>query len=246
MKGRIGPRIALISAVLTLIVGVGGMVVTLVLGAFVYDDFDAYGEIAVPGSGRVELPAGEVTINFHTAVPGGIDGGFPVPPLTLGIDAPDGVPDPVLTEVIGSTTSVNNDVHVRIWTAQIAQAGVYGVRADGQVSGYINPRLAFGKDSSPGWAPWVCGGLIAVGLAELAVAIIWWTRSGRRPQPVPGPVILDDAQWPGPVPPPLHSYQPTDEAVRLEQLKTLAALRDSGALSDAEFDAEKRRILGTL
>jgi hypothetical protein len=31
--------------------------------------------------------------------------------------------------------------------------------------------------------------------------------------------------------------------VRLEQLKTIAALRDSGALTEAEFNAEKRRIL---
>ena len=45
-----------------------------------------------------------------------------------------------------------------------------------------------------------------------------------------------------PAPP---SYPPTDQGVRLEQLKTLAALRDSGALSDAEFEAEKRRILNS-
>lgn len=191
VEGRLGPRIALISAAIMLIVGVVGLMVTLALSAFVYDDFDAYGEVPVPGSGRVTLPAGEVTINFHTAVPGGIDGGFPVPPLKLGIDAPDGVPEPVLTQVIGSITSVNNDVRVRIWTAQIAQSGVYDVRTGGTVGGYINPRLAFGKDSSPDWALWVCGGLIAAGLLELAVAIAWWIRSGRRPRPVPGPVILD-------------------------------------------------------
>ena len=47
------------------------------------------------------------------------------------------------------------------------------------------------------------------------------------------------------VPPPVHSYEPTDTDVRLEQLKTLAALRESGALTDAEFEAEKRRILGS-
>jgi hypothetical protein len=29
----------------------------------------------------------------------------------------------------------------------------------------------------------------------------------------------------------------------LEQLKMIAALRDSGALTEAEFNAEKRRIL---
>ena len=38
-------------------------------------------------------------------------------------------------------------------------------------------------------------------------------------------------------------HEPGDEGVRLERLKTLASLRDSGALTDAEFEAEKRRIL---
>jgi hypothetical protein len=39
------------------------------------------------------------------------------------------------------------------------------------------------------------------------------------------------------------SYTPSDQGVRLEQLRQLAALRDSGALTQAEFEAEKRRIL---
>ena len=36
---------------------------------------------------------------------------------------------------------------------------------------------------------------------------------------------------------------PTDEGTKIEQLKTLAALRDSGALTEAEFEAEKHSIL---
>jgi hypothetical protein len=36
---------------------------------------------------------------------------------------------------------------------------------------------------------------------------------------------------------------PSDEGVKIEQLKTLAALRDSGALTEKEFQAEKRRVL---
>lgn len=223
----------MIGAAAMLIVGVVGLIVTLALSAFVNDDFDAYGEIPVPGAGRVALPAGEVTVNFHTAVPGGIDGGFPVPPLKISIGAPDGVPDPALTEGSGSTTSINNDVHVRIWTLQVAQDGVYDVRTDGSVGGYIQPRLAFGRDTSSEWPLWVSGGLIAAGVLGLCAGIAWWIRADRAPQPLPGPVILDDAQWPGPVPPPVHDHQ----------LEHLAALRDSGALSEAEFEAEKRRIL---
>jgi hypothetical protein len=37
--------------------------------------------------------------------------------------------------------------------------------------------------------------------------------------------------------------EPDDRGIRLEQLRQLAALRDSGALSEEEFQAEKRRIL---
>jgi hypothetical protein len=44
---------------------------------------------------------------------------------------------------------------------------------------------------------------------------------------------------------PVDPYTPTDDGVRLEQLKTISALRDSGALTPEEFEAEKRRILGS-
>ncbi len=244
MKGRVGPRIAITSAILTLIVGVGGLIASLVLNVFVFDEFDAYGEVPIPGSSSVHLPAGEVTISFHTLVTGGPNGGFPVPPLQVGMTAPEGVPDPVLTESMGSTTSVNSDVRVRVWVARIAEEGRYAIETGGEVDGYINPQLAFGRDSSPGWMSWVFGAVLAAGIVELAFALMWSVRSGRQPKPLRAPVSLDEPVWPGPLPPPVAGYQPTEQGVRLEQLKTLAALRDSGALTDAEFDAEKRRILG--
>jgi len=191
MTGRVGPRVALIGAIATLVVGLVGLVATLVLSAFVFDDFDAYGECPIPGSARVGLPAGEVTISFHTAVPGGINGGFPVPPLSLALEPPAGAPEPVVTETRGSTTSVNNDVHVRIWVAQIPRAGVYDVRTGGDVGGYIAPRLAFGRDTSPGWPMWLFGGLLAAGAVQLIATIAWRIGRGRTPRPLPGPVILD-------------------------------------------------------
>lgn len=227
----------------TLVVGGGGLILSLLLGVFLFDDFDAYGEVPVPGSGSIHLPAGEVTINFHTAVTGSSGGGFPVPPLRIRIAGQDGLPDPEMNEVMGSVTSVNNDVRVRVWVARIAEEGLYDVEAGGDVAGYINPQLAFGRDSSPGWMPWVFGGLLAAGIVELAAAVFWMVRAGRAPQPPRAPVSLDEPSWPGPIPPPVDSYQPTDHGVRVEQLKTLAALRDSGALTEAEFESEKRRVL---
>lgn len=75
-------------------------------------------------------------------------------------------------------------------------------------------------------------------------------------QPVPGPPQLGDADYPPATTPATidSTSEPadlgggdgktrTDEGTKIEHLKTLAALRDSGALTEAEFEAEKRRIL---
>jgi Short C-terminal domain len=53
------------------------------------------------------------------------------------------------------------------------------------------------------------------------------------------------AQAPAPEPEP--QYAPAPEAAApdpIEQLTKLAALKDSGALTEAEFEAEKAKILG--
>jgi hypothetical protein len=69
----------------------------------------------------------------------------------------------------------------------------------------------------------------------------WWLRRTRRraaASVVQGvsPVVSLSA-------PQEAVREPSGEGVRLERLKTLAALRDSGALTEQEFEAEKRRIL---
>jgi hypothetical protein len=236
------------AAIVSLVVAVIGFIVAMVLNAFVLDEYDAYGEVPIPGSGTVQLPAGEVTISFHTLTTGS-GGGLPVPSLKLRIVPPDGAPEPVVTESPGGTTTVNNDARVRVWVAQVADAGSYQVVTDGDVNGYISPRLAFGHGSQYGWVVWLFVGLFVLGLVELVIALWWSARTAKRPRPVgpqefpvfgavDAPTYTPQSYVPAP-----PSYSPTDQGVRLEQLKTLAALRDSGALTDAEFEAEKRRIL---
>ena len=39
-----------------MVVAVAGFIVTLVLNAFFLDDYDAYGEVPVPGSASLHLP----------------------------------------------------------------------------------------------------------------------------------------------------------------------------------------------
>ncbi|BBX45281.1 SHOCT domain-containing protein [Mycobacterium cookii] len=228
-----------------MVVAVPGFIATLVLNAFVLDDYDAYGEVPVPGSASVHLPRGEVTISLHADVIGSPSGGgLPVPPLSVTIAPPNGVAEPVVTENIGSTTTVNNDAHVRVWVAQVAVDGDYNVTTDGKVGGFIDPRLAFGHGSQLGSLVWVFVGMFAAGLVGTIVASKWLGSVRRKEAPaasIPGfefPVtpVVSPAVTSTP-------HQPGGEGVRLERLKTIAALRDSGALTDAEFESEKRRIL---
>jgi hypothetical protein len=233
-----------------LVIAVPGFIVTLVLNAFFLDDYDSYGEVPVPGSASLHLPAGEVTISLHTVIIGGPNGGgLPVPPLGVTFDPPSGVAQPAVTENIGSTTTVNNDAHVRVWVAQIPSEGNYNITTDGKVNGYIDPRLAFGHGSPIGYLVWVFVGLFVVGLIGSIVASKWLGRVRRNAAPAPG-VGMPGYEFPvTPLPsvvkPTVNTvvHEPSGEGVRLERLKTIAALRDSGALTEAEFEAEKRKIL---
>ncbi|MDQ2638137.1 MAG: SHOCT domain-containing protein [Actinomycetota bacterium] len=184
MSGRFGPRLAVVVSTLALLVGIAGVIATLVLNAFVLDDYDAYGEVPIPGVGEVHLPEGDVNVSFHTLVTGQPTSGFPIPRMSLSIEPPEGVADPVVIESIGATTTVNSDTHVRVWTAHISQGATYRVTTDGDVNGYISPRLAFGHGSSHGWLPWVFGALGGAGAVLLIPSVLWSLRAAKRARPL--------------------------------------------------------------
>ena len=197
-----------------------GLVATVILGG---GKFNEYGEIGIPGSAVVELPQGKVIVSFHVQKSGGTTS---VPPLHLNIEPPPGGLDPQVTEDLGSSTEVNGDIRRQVWVMQVPQAGRYPVSIDGSVGEYENPRLAFGSDGGLDGPIWVLVALSVIS-TDLAVAG-WWFQ--RRAKATAKPEVADP-------------FVPTDEGVRLEQLKTITALRDSGALTESEFEAEKRRIL---
>ncbi|MBI3217714.1 MAG: SHOCT domain-containing protein [Mycobacterium sp.] len=240
----------LVFAVLSIVVGLAGLIVSIILNVFVLDKYDAYGEVPIPGTRSLHLPAGEATITFHTYTVGSTGGGgLPIPQLGLTIVPPSGVADPVVTENFGSTTSVNNDVRRRVWVVDIPVDGTYQITTEGNVSAFLEPRLAFGHSSSYGWVTWAFVAVLVNGVVDLVVALVMRSRARKSPQ-----VALAADQWntgapwtatpPAPISTrPVDPYTPTDDGVRIEQLKTLAALRDSGALTAAEFEAEKRRVL---
>jgi Short C-terminal domain len=256
MSRSTGPRIMTIVAVATMIASAIGFVVMLILNAFVLDEYDAYGEVPIPGSSSLHLPAGDVTVTFHTVLIGsGSGSGLPVPPLKYRIEAPVGIDEPKLTEDYGTTTTVNNDARIRIGYLHVPAEGTYDVKLDGNVSSFLSPTLAFGHGSSYGNVPWILAAVFGLGLVDLFLARFWASRvrHGERAAgyPPPPPTFGSVPTWTsgGYVPPPAPSYDqpgsftPSDDGIRVQQLNTLARLRDSGALTEDEFQAEKKRLL---
>lgn len=227
------PRILMAAGILSMVVGLLGFIAAIFLNSFVLDKYNAYGEVPIPGSGTINLPQGEVIISFHARVTGGKGSSLPVPPLTMDLVPPGDVADPQVTENRGASITINNDAHVRVWVAQIATAGTYAVTTKGDVNGYIRPRLSFGNNTATALWPVTFGVLFGVGLVVTLLAGFWRGRAGS-PKLAPTPPTERPTSSP---------HFPTDDGVRIEQLKSLAALRDSGALSQAEFEAEKRRVL---
>lgn len=217
MNGRGFARILTILLGVVAAVSLGGLITTMVLSA-TGEKYAEYGELPIPGSGSVELPAGEVVVSFHVRKTGQ---GTAVPPLHMNIEPPPGGRDPEVTEDMSGSVTWGDDVHRQVWVMQVSAAGRYDVAVDGPVAGFAEPRLAFGASRRMDGLTWV---LVAVSMisADMFIAALWFQRIRKRNA---------------------EPYVPSDEGVRLEQLKTITGLRDSGALTADEFEAEKRRIL---
>lgn len=232
LRGMSKSRASLLSLSAITVCGVVGVIATFILNMFVLDQFDAYGEVKIPGTAELTLPAGDVPISFHSWASG--KNGLPVPQLGLSIHPPEGVAGPAVHESIGATTTVNGDARIRVWVAHIPAAGRYTVETTGEVNGFVNPRLAFGHGSQYWYLTWLFAGLLGAAMVGWVLFGIWRTRA-TAPPPAPQSAFTPTS--------PVASYEPSADGIRIEQLKSLAALRDSGALTEAEFEAEKRRVL---
>lgn len=226
MNGRGISRILMILLGVFAVVSVGGLIITAIVGV-TGDKYGSYGELSIPGSGDVHLPAGEVMISFHVSGYGGR--GLTLPKLSFDITPPSGVPDPTVTEDFGPTVSVNDDAHRRVWFMQVPVEADYRVITDGQVGGFVDPRLAFGQTRAVQGPLWLFTALSMISV-DLGIAAWWFGRRSAKASSGEPPTVNDP-------------YTLNDEGVRLEQLKTISSLRDSGALTEKEFQEEKRRIL---
>jgi Short C-terminal domain len=232
-------------AVVVLIVSIFGFVGSLLLHAL-SGDYDKFGSVAVPGTGKVALPKGEVDLFFVAYTPTSGNGQVTIPDLKFSLDVPDGFTEPTVRQDNGGATSVNTKEHARVWKVQIKTAGTYTVTTDGDVDAFIDPRLSFGTGSPwPGWLPFAFGSLFVVAICGLAVA----SKLGDGDH-VGGDIGVGRGPafggWPAPpVTTGAPTYQgPEPSMARLQQLGQLQELHASGALSDSEYDAARQRLGG--
>jgi hypothetical protein len=154
---------------------------------------DTYGDLAVPGSATVRLPSGEVDVTLQSV---GSTDEPSMPPLSMRISGPDGIPQPEVVDSPRTTSLTFDDKRVRVWVVRIAQEADYRVDIDGDVYGPYNPTLTFGhimrNDSllallaigaSISWVFFICVGSavfsIGIGIA-MAVGTSLLTSAARK------------------------------------------------------------------
>jgi Short C-terminal domain len=277
--GFVGPliRCLLLLSIGVLVLSIGGFVISQVRNAVsvprfdsnVSSDYRAYGEVPIPGTQTLHLPAGKVAISFHAVTVGIPEAGLPVPDLKLDIDPPAGVADPQVTESIGGTTSFNNDAWRQVWVAQIPQEGDYQITTDGKVTAFVSAQLAFGHaDVSPPSAPGPLnpsGGLASISRIAFIAALltligcVWAGRmlGGRAhhfepaadiPVGSANSVLSEDlSEDVVPAAAPAQMTAPTPQAQSIAgRLQELETLRASGAISDAEYTAKRQQIIADI
>ena len=192
--------------------------------------YQAYGEVPIPGTQTLHLPAGQVAITFHAETASGSDGPVSIPDLKLKIVPPAGVADPKVTKSIGGTTSI--DSRQQVWVAQIPQDGNYEITTDGQAGPFISARLAFGRvvvgSSSSRIAGWVRPGAgVFAALAFCAFVLV----SNRVREHKHGrgnmPSSLSAQQPMQPFVIPGRPYTPTAGPVGMEMPKTRRERREN-------------------
>ena len=155
------------------------------LNTFVLDEYDAYGEVPIPGSTSLHLPAGRD------------DGQLPHGDHRQRRRA-DFRSRPRVS-VSPARRSSATDGHRKHRRDNVGQQRCASADLDGSDSasrvpttsrptdpstGTSHRRLAFGHDSSHGWVLWLFGGLFAFALFDLFAALIWSARVGKKARPL--------------------------------------------------------------
>jgi hypothetical protein len=245
-------RRALWAAVIGLIAWFVLMMPVGVLGSsnLVWGEPNQYGRVDVPGTAVLHLPAGTVDITAAVYLPGKGNETvtLPIPSgLSVSVAPVDGGAQPVVTEAIGTSgnTTDNTTNAIRtVWKATITRDGQYRITTGGSFTGIgIHPQLWFGHGPPlPGiYVPVVAAVLVVLG------ALVWlpvrrWSKRRKTAAAMPAdhPVPPAARVSAGPA---VHRGGAGLSADQLARLTQLTDLHQRGTLSDAEFRAEKARIL---
>jgi hypothetical protein len=145
---------------------IAGCAVLVLVGLYVLPFVvhkDPYGEVPIPGSATVHLPAGEVDLTLRSV--GWSLEGQPAPPLSIQISGPDGPLQAEVTEIRRTKYFTSEDTWVRLWVVHVEREGDYHIEIDDEVYGPYRPWLTFHHMGNH-----VVGMLILVGAIVSSVA----------------------------------------------------------------------------
>ncbi len=221
----------------------------------VWGEPNQYGRVAAPGTGVVHLPAGDVDGTVAMIIPGrGNETPTVLLPddLALTVVAVDGSGTATVTRHVGSSgNAMDNkaDSQRRVWKIDVPHDGDYRATARGGFSGVgVDVAIWFGHGPP---IPGTSVPIIGLVLGSITTLVIWLVRRRRA---APSPPRRDEAlQW-RPAPEGNESFlndhdqfsddKPGDPDLDgIRALERLAKLHESGALTDAEFDAEKHKLI---
>ena len=251
VKSRAG-RIALTILLLfvaTLIV----MVPVGILGSsnVVWGEDNQYGRVDVPGTAVLHLPAGSLRVSAAVEIPGrgNETPNLPLPSdLALAVTPVRGSAQPTVTRDLGTSANASDDqvnAQRQVWTVHVPSDGAYRVTARGNFLGVgVNAQLWFGHGPP---LPGTLVPLVAVGIVLISAGL-WLLvhprlRGRRRTTAAAaggggGLSSAPTSDWE----PAVHRRATADDSVG--RLERLADLHERGALTDAEFVAEKARVIG--
>jgi hypothetical protein len=252
---KIARRIRVFAWVLVVLTFVGGLT-AFILANTALSQIDVYGTVPVPGTKVLHLPAGEVDISFATDSAVNNGGSFFTPGMSLRVTPASGSgANPTVTDSSSSASTIGSQTRARVFKLQVPNAGDYRVSVEADTSAYINPQLLFGQSPPEGLI--VKLGLITLG--GLILIIILAGIVARRANKEAGPTV--SPLTPPPIAPVVTFMgsgvtvsaqsgaaprpQAAGQAAQLDELSKLADLHDRGVLTDAEFAAEKAKIIGS-
>jgi hypothetical protein len=219
------PMRSLIVGIVLLVLCAPAAVASIVL-AFVLTDADAYGQVPIPGSARMHLPAGDVDVTVRTGKSGQNIEDVSVSSLQLSVAGPGESTQPAVIVAPRRMKSPDSAARVRVWVVRVPQEGDYDVATGGDVDDDAALTLAFGRNM---WnrelgmllgLGFIVGAPVALGALGGIAKAAKELRTARTSQ--------------------IHVRTP--DAVQQAELKHISALRDSGALTEPEYKAEVRRI----